>query len=208
MAGSAVAAGVVRWRGWMLGLCLAFVLPLYSAERRLTLQELGARNPSDFSARFAGQTVVVRGVVNATAFHFTDYNLLSIEDQSYGGVLKVAAGDAWLDSFHPGDEIEAQGKVVLQYGLPMLAPENILLVGRKPVPTAIDVSASKAQDLKYLGRLIRTEATITDPPTYNAGGALIILGASPEPYRVFIPRATGQPKANLSGMRKGDIIRV
>src|SRR5882724_1216193 len=110
---SADACGVIRWRGLALGLCLALGLPLSSADRRISLQELGSRNPADFSARNLGQTVVVRGVVSAPAYHFTDYNLLAIEDRSHGGVLKVPARDKWLDRFRPGEEVEAEGKVVL-----------------------------------------------------------------------------------------------
>jgi len=198
----------VCWRGWTLGLCLAAALPLYTADHRISLQELGSRNTPDFTARLAGQTVVVRGVVSATAFHFTEYNLLPVQDQSYGGVLKVAAADQSLDRFRPGEEIEAKGKVVLQYGLPMLAPEEILVVGSKPPPSPILISARSAQDLKQLGRLIRTQGTVSDVPTYNAGGAVVMLAAAPEPYKIFIPRAQGRPKANLNGIRKGDTVRV
>src|SRR3954453_7386485 len=109
MAGSAEAAGVVRWRGWGLGFCLvATLLPLHSSERRISIREMGSRNLPHFTPSFAGQTVLIRGVVNAAAFHFTDYNLLSLEEDSYGGVLKVPSTDQWLDRFHPGDEIEAE----------------------------------------------------------------------------------------------------
>ena len=89
-----------------LGLCLAFAIPASAAERRVTLEELGSRTKPDHDARLEGQVVTVRGVVNAPAFHFTDYHVLTIQDKSFGGVLKVPVNDKWLDGFHPGDEIE------------------------------------------------------------------------------------------------------
>src|SRR5438067_2127299 len=180
MAGSAIAAGVVCGRGWMLGLCLAASLPLYSAEHRISLQELGSRNLPGFTARLAGQTVVVRGVVNAAAFHFTDYNLLAIEEGSYGGVLKVPAAERWLDRFRPGDEIEATGTVVFQYGVPMLAPEDILVVATKPAPAPVEISIRAAQDFRYLGRLIRLSGVVAEPPAPKASGIVAVLAASPE----------------------------
>src|SRR5438445_2965508 len=122
------ATGVVCWRGMALGLCLAFAIPASAAERRVTLEELGSRTKPDHDARLEGQVVTVRGVVNAPAFHFTDYHVLTIQDKSFGGVLKVPVNDKWLDGFHPGDEIEAKGKVVLQFGMVMLEPEDILVV--------------------------------------------------------------------------------
>src|SRR5262245_55848842 len=129
MARSANAAGVVRGRGWATGLCLLAGLPLFSADNRISLQELGSRTTQDHIPRLVGQRVSVRGVVNASAFHFTDYNLLAIEDQSWGGLLKVVAGDSWLDRFKPGDEIEARGQVAVQYGMPVLIPERIDVLG-------------------------------------------------------------------------------
>jgi GAF domain-containing protein len=208
MGRSANPSGVTRWCGLALGVTLALTVSLPGAERRLSLQELDSRSSTDFSPKHAGETVVVRGVVNAPAFHFTEYNLLALEERGYGGVLKIAAEQKWFDSFHPGDEIEAAGKVVLQYGMPMVEPENILIVGHAPAPAPVELSPRSAQDLKYLGRLIRVEGTLKDTPTYNAGGALIILAAGQEPYRIFIPRARGQEKANLTGIRKGDTVRV
>src|SRR5262249_21274469 len=146
MARSANASGLTSWRGLTLGLAFTLSVSLSGAERRVTLQELGSRDPADYSSRYTGQTVVVRGIVNAPAFHFTEYNVLGLQDRTGGGVLKVSAGQQWLDSFHAGDEIEAEGKVVMQYGMPMIEPENILIVGHKAAPVPIEVSPRDAQD--------------------------------------------------------------
>src|SRR5215813_5567079 len=171
MARNAHASSVMRWTGWALGTCLVLGLPLRSTERRITLQELGSRTTFDYSAKLNGESVVVRGVVSAFVYHFSDYNLLAFEDRSYGGVFKVGLGEFWLERIKLGDEIEVVGKVVIQYGMPMVAPENIVVLGHRTPPRPADFSPRAARDLKYLGRLIRVEGMVADLPWHNAGGA-------------------------------------
>src|SRR5215831_14272492 len=208
MARSAHASSVMRWTGWALGTCLVLGLPLRSAERRITLQELGSRYTSDYSPKLNGESVVVRGVVSAPVYHFSDYNLLAFEDRSYGGIVKVRLGESWLERVKPGDEIEAAGKVVVQYGMPMVAPESIVVLGHRTPPQPADFSPRAARDLKHLGRLIRVEGTVADFPGHNAGGAVVFLFAGQERYKIFVPQAPGQSQADVTGIRKGDTVRV
>src|SRR5690349_21369322 len=81
----------------------ASVLPLglHGADLRITLEQLGSRRTLDYGAAYNGQSVAIRGVVSAPALRFADYTLLAIDDGSAGGMLKVPAGDPWLDRFHP-----------------------------------------------------------------------------------------------------------
>ena len=44
--------------------------------------------------------------------------------------LKLPLPDSSLDRYRPGDEIEAQGTVVMQFGMTMLEPERITVLGR------------------------------------------------------------------------------
>jgi GAF domain-containing protein len=60
----------------------------------------------------------------------------------------------------------------------------------------------------HLGELVRTQGTVQEKPSYNAGGAMILLTGQQELYRLFIPRAPGAPKANLEKIRKGYTVRV
>src|SRR4051794_14955749 len=130
MARCAKRAGVVSNPGRVLAASLGILLSLpLHAEQRLTLQEFGKRNKKDFSPVYAGQTVVVRGVVNAGAFHFVDRNVLTIDDGEAGGVLMVKQADPWLDKYMPGDELEVKGKVTVEYGMPAINPEEITQVG-------------------------------------------------------------------------------
>src|SRR5438874_4930293 len=129
--------------------CLASPCLLSTGSRRVSLEELDTRVSGTFEPRLLGRNVLVRGVIVAPVFHFVDYNLLVIEDGA-GGILRSATGDKWLEKFRPGEEIEAEGKVSVQYGMPVLLPDTITIVGRKPVSPALDLSTRTVQDLKYL----------------------------------------------------------
>src|SRR5664279_4627178 len=125
MAASADAIRLTRWRGAVLGVCLALACHPVSAQTRISLAQLGFRSGPDYAATYAGQKVTVRGVVSSHAYHFAEYSTLAIQDRHNGGVLRLPAADASLDHYHPGEEIEAEGTVVVQYGMTMLAPQKI-----------------------------------------------------------------------------------
>ena len=186
---------------------LALTLSL-GAEVRLSLDRAASRRPSDFSAVYREQSVVVRGVVSAPAIRFADYTILGIEAAGHGGVLRVSGEVKLLDKFRPGDELEVAGKVVEQYGVPMIAPTSILSLGRKAPPVPIELTPKAAQDLQYVGRLVRIEGPISAAPAHNAGGAMVLLSAGEDPYMIFVPRPDGQPIADLSEIRKGDVVSV
>jgi len=120
MARSAVAASLMHWRAFTLGI----VWRCRWSRRNSTFlcASWAPRTLPDYTPRFAGKVVSIRGVVSASAFHFSEYNVLAIEDQGYGAVLKVDAAETWLDRFRPGDEIDAVGTVGIQFGMPMLNP--------------------------------------------------------------------------------------
>src|SRR5689334_15831033 len=120
MARGAISARLSCWKVALLGAVLMAILPLPAAELRIPLDQLGQRKLPDYSAVYEGQIVVVRGVVSMPSVSVTDYNVLAIEAGSGGGLIKVPAKDRSLDPYHPGDEVEITGKVVMQYGLPMV----------------------------------------------------------------------------------------
>ena len=208
MAASADAIRLTRWRGAVLGVCLALACHPVSAQTRISLAQLGFRSGPDYAATYAGQKVTVRGVVSAPACHFAEYSTLAIQDGHNGGVLKLPQPDASLDRYHPGEEIEAQGTVVMQYGMTMLAPEKVTLLGRTAAPQPKELTTLELQSRVHLGELVRTQGTVQEKPSYNAGGAMILLTGQQELYRLFIPRAPGAPKANLEKIRKGYTVRV
>src|ERR1035438_4494046 len=208
MAASPDAVRVTRWRGAALVVCLALASHPLGAQTRITLAQLGFRKGPDYSATYAGQRVIVRGVVSAPAFHFAEFSTLAIQDGNNGGVLKVALPDSSLDRYHPGEELEAQGTVVMSYGMTVVTPEKVTVLGRRAAPHPLDLSTRELQSTLHLGQLVRTQGTVQEKPGYNGGGAVILLPGQEEPYRLFIPRAPGAGKASLVKISKGDTVRV
>jgi GAF domain-containing protein/CheY-like chemotaxis protein len=208
MAAGPDAIRITRWRGVVLGALVALGCTSLRAQIRISLSQLGFRTSPDFSATYAGQKVIVRGVVSTPAFHFSAYSTLAIQDGRNGGVLKVALPDSSLDRYRPGEEIEAQGTVVMQFGMTMVEPERITVLGRTSPPQPKDFSTRELQSTVHLGELVRIQAIVQEIPSYNLGGALILLPGVQEPYRLFIPRPPGSDRAKLDSIHKGDTIAV
>src|SRR3954452_18385979 len=134
MAAVADAIRIAALRTAVFGVCLAAARLPSEAQTHITLAQLGFRTGPNYSAVYAGQTVMVRGVVSAPAFHFVGYNLLAIQDGRNGGILRIPLSDTPVRTYRPGDAIEARGTVSVQYGMTVLQPENITIVGHKPPP--------------------------------------------------------------------------
>lgn len=176
------------------------------AQTPLTLEQAGERSPArDFAPVHNGESVAVRGVVNAPAFHFPDHTLLAIEDGKYGAILKVAAVDQRLDRFRPGDELSVRGAIAAFSGMAVIQPDAVEKIGVKAAPVPVEVGLKSLIGFRYLGRLVRTEAraqTVAD----TANGGYISVQA-PERFLVFLPRAANQPTV-LHGIGPGDRIHV
>src|SRR5689334_566915 len=96
--------------GLLLAAAIALVCVSVSAQTRVTPEDIQSRNPAtQYTPSLAGKDVRVRGVVNAPAFHLPGYNLLALQDDQGGAVLKVLENDNRLNRFSPGDEVEADG---------------------------------------------------------------------------------------------------
>jgi CheY-like chemotaxis protein len=208
VAASTEATGLTCGRSIVLGLLVALAwLPL-RAQTRISLAQLGLRKTPDYASVHDGQKVIVRGVVSVPARHFADYTTLSIQDSRHGGVLKVPVPDPWLDRYRPGEQLEAEGTVIMQYGMTMLVPYKITVLGQAATPQPENLSVRELENHVHLGEVVTTQGQVTENPAYNSGGAVILLSGRQEPYRLFIPRAPGAPKTNLEPIRKGDTVRV
>jgi GAF domain-containing protein len=197
----------MTWRGAILGVALLLSSSPIPAQKRISLSELAQRNPADYAPVNLGQKVTISGVVSTPAFHVLDYSLLPIQDDSFGAILKASQPETVLDGLHPGDEIEVQGKVNMQSGLTVVEPESIMIRGHKKAPEPIDVSPKDLQHFMHLGRLVRVESQIIDD-FYNTGGAVILLAAGKEPYKLFVPQGLRKPKPDLNQLRRGDAVRT
>src|SRR3954470_9127953 len=129
MAAIAVASRIAALRVGVLGVTLAVVCLQAVGQTHISLAQLGFRTGPNYTAVYAGQRVVIRGVVSAPAIHFLEYTMLAIQDGRNGGILKVPRSDTSLESYRPGDELEAEGKVSVQFGMTVLEPETISLAG-------------------------------------------------------------------------------
>jgi CheY-like chemotaxis protein len=196
----------IRNRRWGLTLFLAWSIVPLAAQPRLSLQEVGARDPrSEYRPVHLDQKVVLRGVVNAPSFHFPDYSLLAIEDGQDGAVLKVTGRDQRLDTCRPGDEIEVSGSVAVFAGMPVVVPDTVVKVAQKPAPAPVEVKLADLAGFRHLGRLVRTQGTIRSLGD-NANGGYATLEL-PDQFLAFIPRSPAQT-ASLTAFAAGQHVGI
>jgi CheY-like chemotaxis protein len=173
----------------------------------LTLAQLGARRPPDYSPLYAGQTVLVRGVVSAPVFHFPAYALLPFEDSDYGAVVESTGDGRELERYSPGDEIEVAGVVSSNAGMVTLLPAEIRVIGKQPAPQPHRVSPAELLDYRHLGRLVETEARVTETGETTAGPYLLVATTRGD-LRLFIPRARDALAATLKDFRVSDTLKI
>ncbi|MGA3098975.1 MAG: GAF domain-containing protein [Bryobacteraceae bacterium] len=192
---------------WLPILALAAACLPATAQERVTCADLRSRKLPNFDPALAGETVIVRGVASAPAFHFPDYTLAAIQDSDGGAVIQAPKGSAALDALRPGDEVEAEGVVAGLAGMPVVALGRIAVVGSAtpPVPAAVSLRDldSFPQNLRYLGRLVRTEGRVIEKSPTTAGGA-ILLRLDPEPYKLFLPGVSRMQ--DLGAFGEGDTL--
>jgi CheY-like chemotaxis protein len=175
-------------RGKRLILLAAAFCCTLAGQNTLTLQQVGARNPSaGYLPSHLNEQVVVQGTVNTPLLNFTDHKLLAIDDGSYGAVLRVTPGDEVLDRYRPGDDVQVQGTVAAFAGMPVIVPSAVVRVGRKPAPAPIDVPFADLVGFRHLGRLVRTELRARE--SGDSGNGVYFWVASDEPFLVYMPRS-------------------
>jgi GAF domain-containing protein/CheY-like chemotaxis protein len=181
-----------------------------AAQKQLSLEEVSARKPPDFSPAHAGETVTVRGVVSASAYHFPGYTLLAIDDGRFGAVLAALQApqpDTRLDGLHAGEEIEVVGAVSSVAGGVTIQPQLITIIGRKEPSAPAEVSIQDLQGFRFLGRLVHTRGRVVEIGDTPAG-AYVLVGAAVATYRIFIPRAQNQPPLSTPEFKTGDTVQV
>jgi len=180
------------------------------AQKQLTLEEVSARKPPDYSTAHGGETVTVRGVVSAPAYHFPGYDLLAIDDGRFGAVvaeLQAPQPNTRLDALHPGEEIEVVGTVSSVAGAVTIQPERITLNGRKEPPAPAEVSIQDLQGFRYLGRLVHTKGRVVEVGNTTAGD-FALIAAPVATYRIFFPRARNQPPSRTPEYKVGDTVQA
>jgi GAF domain-containing protein len=202
-------AGCLRHRFWLPVALLVGASVSLAAERplRLTPEEVGARMPPDFTPLYAGKHVVVRGVVSAPFFTFPGYALLPFEDARYGTVLEVSGDGRQFQAFRQGDDIEVEGVISSNAGMVTIRPDRIRALGHQTPPTPEIVPPEAILDFRHLGRLVRTQARITEIGE-NTAGAYLSLATAKGEFRLLIPHGRGVRSASLPDYAVGDRIEA
>jgi CheY-like chemotaxis protein len=194
--------------GLLLAAVIALVCVSVSAQTRVTPEDIQSRNPAtQYTPSLAGKDVRVRGVVNAPAFHLPGYNLLALQDDQGGAVLKVLENDNRLNRFSPGDEVEADGQVSALAGMAIVLMSRIEFLGRKPAPAPAELAVQDLMGFRYLGRLASTEGRVKELGE-NSGGSFLTIGSREGKYRVFVPRASREIYKSLPTLSIDDKVRV
>jgi GAF domain-containing protein/CheY-like chemotaxis protein len=191
--------------------CAALLSLPAAAQKQLTLEEVGARKPPDYGPAHSGETVTVRGVVSAPAYHFPGYTLLAIEDGRFGAIvaaLQAPQPDTRLDALHPGEEIEVVGRVSSIAGGVAIQPERIAFTGRTGPPAPAEVSIQDLLGFRYLGRLVHTKGRVVEIGDTTAGDYTLIAVPAAADYRVFFPRARNQLPLSAPEYKVGDTVQV
>ena len=181
-----------------------------AAQKQLTLEEVSARKPPDYGPTHVGETVTVRGVVSAPAYHFPGYTLVAIDDGRFGAVvaeLQTPQPNTRLDALHPGEEIEVVGRVSSIAGGVTIQPDLITITGRKEPPAPAVVSVQDLEGFRYLGRLVHTKGRVTEIGNTPAGDYTLV-GTPAATYRIFFPRAPNQPPLSAPEYKVGDTVQV
>jgi signal transduction histidine kinase/CheY-like chemotaxis protein len=191
----------------VVALVLAFGSATAVAQVRLTLEEVGSRQPPQFTPTYAGQKVTVRGVVSARAIHFPKYAMLAFEESGHGAVLDVPDGNQTIDDYVPGDEIEVDGTISAYAGMVTILPSTIRRMGRKPPPAPQKIPVEELMGFGHLGQLVRTEGRIVEIGD-TTGGPYLLVASRAGDYKFFLPHGPGASPQSLSGFRTGDRIEA
>ena len=203
MASIAKTAFRLTARGALLAACcVAF------AQVDLTTREAAERRQPDFSPKHLGQRVRVRGRVCTRPVHILElYIQTAIEQDSYGLILETPHSDPRIDTLVPGDDVEAWGSISVRGGLPVLAVDELRVLGRSAPPGPVPLSVTDLQAFRNLGRLSITQGRIVEIGE-NTGGAYMLIGDGGNPYKLFLPIADGHREAGFAGFAVGDTVRA
>ncbi len=194
-------------RLWALVGAAFLCLPL-SAQTHISLAEVSARRPPDYTAVHLDESVTVRGVVDAPPFRFPEYTILTLQDGLAGGALELPNPDTSLDFLHPGDEIEATGTVATLAGMVVIHPVSFITLGHRNRPAAAALPLSLVQNFRVLGSLVRTDGRVLEIGDTSAGEFLVIAEAGLRQH-VFLPRVDlHRPSSLAAVVSEGDRVRV
>src|SRR5260370_20586825 len=210
MAGSPKAGSVTMacallraaWRTVPAAVFLCLVAAASAADVSISLKEAAHRKPPDFSPLYEGRSVLVSGQVSAPPVHVPNFVQLAIQDRGHGLILETTG--TIFDHLSPGDWVDAHGRIVGRWGVPVVAVSKIATVstGAPPVPVSLPLSAIQSMD--RVGQLVIGEGPVIEAGS-NFGGAYLRIGSSnAAPLKVFLPG----PGRGFTGFAVGEMVRI
>src|SRR5438477_1302118 len=165
---------------------LAFCAASQAADTPLSLEEAAARKPPDFSPLYEGRGVVVSGQVSVRAIHVANLVHMGVQERGRGLILETTG--SMFDRLSPGDWVEAHGRIVERWGLPVVVVSKIATVSSGAPPWPLSLSPTDIQKVDRLGQLVVTEGQVIEAGS-NFGGAYLRVGSSRSTLKVFLPNS-------------------
>ncbi len=186
--------------------CGGLVVAPVLAQTQLSLADINRRQGPESRPVYSGRSVTLQGIVNSPAIRFPEQTLLAIQDSSAGAILCVAANSSLLDSYGPGDQLQIVGTVSQRLGIPVVVPDSILLVARKPAPAPVTVSPRDLEGFRYLGMLVRTVARVENVAQTLSGESMRLRGING--LWVFLPEEHESDAGAFDGYEPGDLVEA
>lgn len=203
-------------RSYLLITLLA--LPLFGQDsagfRRVSLAEASARTGPEFRPQLLGESVRVRGIIQAPLLEAPDAGYLAITDEETQsiGLLLVYSGDNKADSppastFRPGMIVEASGIVSLHADQPVVKPSDLEITGQTKVGPIQLVNPADAADFRFHGLRVEVQGEVASVREGSAGD-LLEFNQGTQAIRLFLPLSGRRSDHPLSVYRSGDRIRA
>jgi signal transduction histidine kinase len=189
-------------RSACMGIALIAALACCAADTPLSLEEAAARQAPDYSPKYEGRSVIVSGQVSGRTIHLaTNIVHLGIQERGHGLILETTG--TMLDRLSAGDWVEAHGRVLQRWGLPVVAVSKIATVSSGAPPWPVSLPPAEVQRMDRLGQLVVTEGQVIEAGS-NFGGAYLRIGSSGSALKVFLPN----PNRGFAGFAVGELVRV
>ena len=195
-------AGALLRAAWRIVPTLCIVAAASAADVPLSLKEAAARKPPDFSPLYEGRSVLVSGQVSAPPVHVPSFVHLAIQERGHGLILETTG--TMFDQLSPGDWVDAHGRIVGRWGVPVVVVSKIATVstGAPPVPVPLPLAAIQSTD--RVGQLVIAEGPVIEAGS-NFGGAYLRIGSSnASSLKVFLP-GLGR---GFTGFAVGELVRI
>jgi len=180
--------------------------------RRVSLAEASARVGIDYMPKLLGETVRVRGVIQALVLEAPEANYLPIVDEQGHGLMLIYSGDnlsgkPGTGQANVGSLVEVTGVVSLHAGQAVVKPVELKVTGSGRLPTPPLLTPLSAANFEHEGRLVVIAGEVSDYREAPSGD-LLDFKEGGQAIRVFLPLMGRTMERPLAAYHRGDRIRV